>query len=76
MSDREWSTTVPSVASKEVRQLLKKTVVLGATFKRSGNNHVMIKIRDEPIIMCPGTPSDHRSMKNVRGQLRRAGLDL
>lgn len=42
------------------------------------NGHWQLRPPDKTIapIQLPGSPSDHRSMKNTIAQLRRAGLDI
>jgi hypothetical protein len=44
---------------------------------RSGHFSVVMTIRGAKVtVFAPGTPSDHRSMKNVRTKLRRAAQNL
>jgi hypothetical protein len=44
---------------------------------RSGHFAVVMKLgQSKATVFAPGTPSDHRSMKNVRTKLRKAALTL
>ena len=41
---------------------------------RQGSGHLEWRSPDGEVIITPSTPSDHRSYRNSRARLRRAGL--
>ncbi|MFT4471394.1 hypothetical protein ACMX2H_15940 [Arthrobacter sulfonylureivorans] len=44
--------------------------------KRTRRGHLVFCPPEGQVIYTSGTPSDARAWKNVRAQLRRAGLDI
>ena len=46
----------------------------GWTISLRGSGHLAWRSPDGEVIITPSTPSDHRSAKNSRARLRRAGL--
>ena len=62
--------------SSDIRKLKKKAKKQGwkiETSKRKG--HIKwIPPGKKKIVVSPGTPSDHRSMKNLRADLKRSGF--
>lgn len=42
--------------------------------RRRGSGHLAWRSPDGAVVFTPSTPSDYRSSKNSRAQLRRAGL--
>ncbi|KFK87811.1 hypothetical protein IX27_18115 [Streptomyces sp. JS01] len=59
--------------SKEVRDLIKKVEAQGFEVTRTKKGHWMVKKNGVGVTTIPGTASDHRSLKNVKAQLKRAG---
>lgn len=43
---------------------------------KSGHLRFIPADRSKPIVVASSTPSDARSVKNLRAQLRRSGLDV
>lgn len=63
--------------SKEVRALLKIVVKQGGTWRTTGSGHFQIRNAEGRVIaITPGTASDHRSLANFRGDLRRGGITI
>jgi len=66
----------PRATRDDVRLLLEAAWAQGAWIERSGNEHFKILPADgDKIVHVPLTPSDWRTIKNKRAQLRRAGID-
>ncbi|GIU87459.1 MAG: hypothetical protein KatS3mg009_1974 [Acidimicrobiia bacterium] len=65
------------MANKEVNEIIKKLIRQGWRVER-GAKHWKAYPPDKSkrMITIPTTPSDHRSLKNVISDLRRAGADL
>jgi hypothetical protein len=59
--------------SKETRELVRKLKALGCEV-RPHKGHWKVYRDGEYVATVPSTPSDHRTMLNVRAQLRRIGL--
>lgn len=55
------------------RQLLDEVREAGATVTLTGGGHWKIE-KNGQTVYAPQTPSDHRSIDNVKAKLRRAGL--
>lgn len=65
-----------SARKKEIKRLVALAEEQGWTVEVRRTNHLCFKAPDgESMVFAPATPSDHRSMKNVRAQLRREGLE-
>jgi hypothetical protein len=64
--------------NKELKKLMKKARDQGWTIVHSGGGHLKWKPKDksQPIVVSGSTPSDHRSISNLKSQLRRSGLKL
>jgi hypothetical protein len=68
-----------SVTDKDLRNLYGTVAAQGYTLERSGGGHVKMIPQNgngTRTLIGPSTPSDHRSIKNLRAQLRRAGVEL
>ena len=65
-------------SNKEVSDLIQKARNQGWTVIGSSGGHWIFRSPDksQAQVVVPGTPSDHRSMKNAKSALRRAGLTL
>lgn len=63
---------------KEVRQLIKECESHGLviTPTKSGHYRVACPKTGATITTLPSTPSDHRSMRNTRGDIKRFGIPL
>ena len=61
---------------KDVRQLLDGLKPLGWTWAPTGSGHVKLTAPNGDIVFVPSTPSDWRSMRNVRAQIRRVSALL
>jgi len=60
----------------DVRLLLEAAWAQGAWIERGGNDHFKIFPEEgDRIVHVPMTPSDWRTIKNKRAQLRRVGID-
>jgi hypothetical protein len=67
----------PKVPSKAINILIDKAWEQGWWCKKSGSKHVMMYSPDgKGMVTLPGSPSDHRSIKNSRNLLRKNGLKL
>ena len=63
--------------SKEVEQLIRVAEDQGWRTRRTKRGHVVFYAPDgEGTAGTGGTPSDHRSIKNFRAQLKRLGLKI
>lgn len=62
----------------QFRPLVEAALKAGWTVNHTKNCHVVFRSPDktQPQIICPNTPSDRRASKNLRSQLRRAGLEV
>ena len=61
---------------KEVKQLLNKCRKAGCTVEMRNGGHLAIHLPMGGVVYCPSTPSEHRSLRNVMGKLRRGGLNI
>ncbi len=60
---------------KEVEALLRAAVEQGFTWRRTAKNHIQVRATGGQIIAIgSGTPSDGRSIKNFRADLKRGGV--
>lgn len=59
---------------RDLRPAARKAREAGWTITRARNNHLAWKPPNGRTVYCPSTPSDPRSVANVLGKLRRAGL--
>lgn len=60
---------------KDLRRTADQAIEAGWTIEQTRKGHLAWKSPEGETVFCPGTPSDHRSVANVIGKLRRAGLD-
>lgn len=58
---------------RETERLMREVEAAGATLKKAKHGHKVIK-DGRVVASIPTTPSDHRSTKNTRADLKRAGL--
>lgn len=63
---------------KEVRALVRAAELAGWAVSRTRRSHIRLRPVDKTrgAVTISGTPSDKRSLKNLRADLRRAGLDI
>lgn len=62
--------------SKELEQLFSQLEARGWRIDRSKDHPRAIPAdKTKPIVVMAGTPSDHRSWKNMLSQLRRSGFN-
>ena len=67
----------PRVKEKELDAMVAAAWAAGWWCERGGNKHVKCYPPDDHrMVPVPGTPSDWRTIKNKRAQLRRSGLAL
>lgn len=62
--------------AKDYRPLLKRAKALGCTIEPTRKHHLAITTPSGARVICPGTPSDHRCLKNTTAELRRAGVAI
>lgn len=66
----------PRATRADVRLLLEAAWAQGAWVVLGGNDHFKIfPDNGNRMVPIPQTPSDYRTLKNKRAQLRRAGID-
>jgi hypothetical protein len=64
-------------AQKDLKHLIKVATDQGWEVTRTGTLHLRWKAPDGQVIFRNGqSPSDHRSIRNLRSDLRRMGLRL
>ncbi|GAA3087283.1 hypothetical protein GCM10020000_87630 [Streptomyces olivoverticillatus] len=63
------------MADKDVRELKKALKKQGFVVRETKNGHYQVFGKDGAFVtVLPGTPSDHRSLKNSMAYLKRAGF--
>lgn len=63
------------MATKEIRKLIRALEAQGWRVEETGSGHYQAySPNGEDIVTIPGTPSDHRSMRNTMSRLKRAGF--
>lgn len=68
--------TCPRAKRGDVRLLLEAAWAQGAWVELGGNGHYQVlPPNGDRMVPIPQTPSDHRTIKNKRAQLRRVGID-
>lgn len=66
----------PKAKRGDVRLLLEAAWAQGAWIELGGNGHyIVLPENGDRMVPIPQTPSDYRTIKNKRAQLRRAGID-
>lgn len=67
----------PKVKVKELDELVEAAWEAGWWCERAGNKHVKCyPPSDSRMVPVPSTPSDWRTVRNKRSQLRRSGLNV
>lgn len=61
---------------KDLRALFRDLEQRGWSVEVTGGNHYKLKGPRGQIVFCPGTPSDHRALKNLKAMLRRQGAEV
>jgi hypothetical protein len=66
------------MASKEIKQLVRKLEQQGWRVELGGGGHYKAFPPDvtKPMVTFASTPSDHRALRNIISMLRRSGADL
>lgn len=64
------------VTNPEVRELIRIAEANGCRVQPTGSQHFNVYAPSGRIINLPSTPSDHRSILNVRSQMRQAGIPV
>ncbi len=64
------------MVSPEVRPLVRAAIAQGWELDDSGKRHPKLRGPDGHVITVPGSLSDWRGVKNLRAQLRRAGVEV
>jgi hypothetical protein len=64
------------VANKEIKALVRLAQERGWSVTDTRNGHLKFQSPDGDIVFGPSTPSDWRSVKNMKAHLRRAGLPI
>ena len=59
------------MSRREINKLINWCLDRGFPVCRTRNNHWRVDILDQGPVFMPGTPSDHRSVKNARAMIRR-----
>lgn len=62
--------------ARELRQMLNRLRADGWHITLSRRGHYRCHSPTGETVFCPGTPSDHRALANMRGKFRRAGAKL
>lgn len=59
----------------EIRAVIRKSLESGATLIKTGKHYKLTQQGKQPVVIS-ATPSDHRSMKNLKTHMRRSGFPL
>lgn len=62
--------------NKDLKVLLKKAREQGFTVRMNRRQHYRVTSPSGETISTPSTPSDYRSLREVRSKLRRIGMDV
>jgi hypothetical protein len=63
------------IKDRELKALVQRAEELGCAVSLTRGNHLRIDVPGGGCVHTSSTPSDWRSVKNTRAQLRRAGLE-
>lgn len=69
------SNLLRGIPNKDVRQVVKKACRSPRVTLERGTRHVRLLVDGEVVSTVPGTPSDWRSLKNMKRELNRRGID-
>lgn len=61
---------------KDWKRFLKEVEAAGCEIETTNGGHVRIKTPTEGLVFAPSTPSDYRSLANIRSVLRRKGVAI
>lgn len=61
---------------RDMQALLQRAKSMGCTITLTGSGHFKVLVPGGGVVFAPQTPSDWRSLMNVRRDLRQAGLDI
>jgi hypothetical protein len=61
---------------REVQDLLALARARGCAVVPTRNGHYKVLVPGGGLVVVPRTPSDWRSIRNIRSDLRKAGLDI
>lgn len=63
------------MSAKDAKQLVRRLRRAGLLVELTGNLHYVVwDERGSRLTTFPSTPSDHRSLRNARSELRRGGV--
>ena len=65
---------IRSIPNKDVRQVVKKACRSPRVTLERGSRHVRLFVAGELVSTIPGSPSDWRSVKNMKRELARKGI--
>jgi hypothetical protein len=60
----------------EVHRLIEQCVQKGCTYRVTGKGHIVVRCPNGKSVTVPGTPSDWRSLLNIKSHLKKAGVSL
>lgn len=60
----------------DLKRLMKLAREQGWSVEMTGGHHLRWTPPEGPYVICPSTPSDHRSIPNTISNLRKAGLEV
>ncbi len=63
-------------ATPEIKKLLRRAKAAGWSATISGGGHIRLQHPEGGLIFGPMTPSDHRSYKNFRSELKKRGINV
>lgn len=64
------------VTNPDVRKLVDVARDSGCRVENTSGGHIRVYAPDGSVVSLPSTPSDHRSVKNARSKMRRAGIPV
>jgi len=66
----------PRSKSKDLDKLLEIAWRAGLQIENGGSGHIKVQAESGKVISVPKTPSRQRTVKRIRSELRRCGLDV
>ena len=65
-----------AITDRDLRKLVRATEKQGAILSRTGGGHIRMKLPGGQVAYTSATPSDFRTTRNLRAELRRKGMEL
>jgi hypothetical protein len=62
--------------NKDLKKIFRQAEQRDWIVRRRRSGHYLLQGPRGQKVFCPATPSDHRSLKNLKSHLSKAGLDL